>query len=498
MQAESSRSMRRLFQPTLLLAVSIALLLSPAFAVPALAQSTEEKTLTTDYFTIIYPTGEEASAQWYAGFADEVNASVCEMLGNDPLTGLTLHIYATEADYIAANPIAADHAGIMAHAIPGKLEIGVAVERLRQVEPEIARESFRHEMTHIIAGDLSGQNLPIGFQEGFAQYDELSISRAQGSAQVLRNARDTGLPFLSWYDLNDRYSFSQNPDLAYPQAYSAMAFIAERYGMGEFAMFLGQLKDGNDWTDALQSVYGLSVRRIDREWRNWLPAFLEEGWKTNLLSYYDLSPGVALYEAGHFDDAAAHFTRSEELYTQLGRANRAAAALEYLEKAQRAAVAALASSGARRSLESFDYRSAYENAQEAKVTFTELGLATHIESSDQTLQLAAKGMTAVEQLDSARKKAGSLDFMGGRSDARAAGQAFAELGDTTRANQATQLVSELSRYSSYVGYGVLAAGLAVLLTGAGIGLRRRIRNSASPGSAALQKGTIGKESVDWL
>ena len=73
---------------------------------------------------------KEASAQWYAGFADDVNASVCEMLGNDPITGLTLHIYATEADYIAANPVAADHAGIMAHAIPGKLEIGVAVERL--------------------------------------------------------------------------------------------------------------------------------------------------------------------------------------------------------------------------------------------------------------------------------------------------------------------------------------------------------------------------------
>ena len=117
-----------------------------------------------------------------------------------------------------------------------------------------------------------------------------------------------------------------------------------------FAMFLGQLKEGNEWTDALQSVYGLSIRRLDREWRSWMPTFLEEGWKTNLLSYYDLGPGIALYEAGQFNEAAAHFTRSQELYTQLGRMNRAATAEEYLEKAERAGAAELSASGARQSL----------------------------------------------------------------------------------------------------------------------------------------------------
>lgn len=498
MQAEPSRSKWRLFQSISALIVAFASLLSPALALRSFAQSTDEKTLTTDYFTIIYPAGEEESAKWYADFADDVNASVCEMLGNDPITGLTLHIYATEADYIAANPIAADHAGIMAHAIPGKLEIGVAVERLRQVEPEIARESFRHEMTHIVAGELSAQNLPIGFQEGLAQYNELSVSRAQGSAQALQNAQDSGVRFLSWIELNDRYAFSGNPELAYPEAYSAMAFLVDRYGMGEFAMFLGQLKEGNDWVSAMQSIYGLSARRVDREWRSWLPTFLDEGWKTNLLSFYDLGPGIALYEAGQFNDAAAHFTRSEQLYTQLGRANRAATAQEYLDKAQRAGAAELSATGARQSLEAYDYSTAYNNAQKAKTTFTDLGLTTHIAASDQTLQLARKGMAALEQLSSARKRAGSFDFVGARSDARSAGETFGELGDTARATQATQLVSELSRYSTFIGFGVLAAGLGVLLIGAFVGLRR-LRGGNAPGRVPVQAGSIiGKESTDWL
>lgn len=498
MNAEPSRSKWRLFQPFLILAMAIASLVSPALAVRASAQSTGESTLATRYFTIIYPAGEEESAKWYAGFVDEMNASVCEMFGHDPLTGLTLHIYATEADYIAANPIAADHAGIMAHAIPGQLEVGVAVERLRQVEPEIARESFRHEMTHVIAGELSGQNLPIGFQEGLAQYNELSVSRAQGSAQLLQNTQDAGRPFLSWYDINDRFIFSQTPELAYPESYSMMAFLIETYGMGDFADFFSKLNAGVDWTTAMQDSFGLSMRRAERAWRSWLPSFLEEGWKTNLLSYYDLTPGIVLYEAGKFNDAVDHFTHSEALYTQLGRDSRAAAARDYLEKAQRAGEAEVDATGARQSLEAYDYSTAFSGAEKAKSTFTDLGLATHIEASDQTLQLARKGMAAVEQLDSARKRAASFDFVGARTDARSAGQTFGELGDSSRATQATQLVSDLARYSTYLGFGVLAAGAAALLVGAILGVRR-IRKVTAPAPTTLQKaGVLGKESADWL
>src|SRR5260370_15649317 len=110
------------------------------------------------------------------------------MLGQDPVTGLTLDIYDTEADYIAANPVAGSEPGIMAHSVPSKKEVGVAVERLRQVDTDVARQSFRHEMTHIVAGALSNQNLPIGFQEALAQYNELSTSRAQESAEALKSA----------------------------------------------------------------------------------------------------------------------------------------------------------------------------------------------------------------------------------------------------------------------------------------------------------------------
>ncbi|MGA7730602.1 MAG: hypothetical protein WCD37_04955 [Chloroflexia bacterium] len=505
MQAEPRRSMWRLFQPLLLLTVAVSTLLLPALASSAHAQSTLEKTLETRYFTIIYPEGEEASAEWYASFADDVNEAVAEMLGSDPLTGLTLHIYATEADYIAANPMAGDHAGIMAHAIPGQLEIGVAVERLRQVQPEIARESFRHEITHVIAGELSGQNLPIGFQEALAQYNELSTRRAQESAQMLRNAQDQGLPFLSWYDLNDRWSFSQSADLAYPQAYSVMAFLVDSYGMDDFSRFLAALKGSYDWIGSLRDVYGTGPRQLQRDWYAWLPGFLEGGWKTNLLTYYDLSPGVALFEAGHFDEAAEHFSHSYELYYQLSRTSRAAQAGEYLQKARRAGQAEIDATGARTALEAYEYRAARDNAQEAKATFTELGLTTHAQAVDQTFQLAQKGVGAVASMDSARKKASRFDLTGAREDARAASAVFGELGDTARTAQAMSLVAEMSKYSIYIGVGVLAAGLLAVAVGTVVGLRRQ-RRASRHARRAWEQGAgqanvnviLGKESAEWL
>src|SRR5438876_10294174 len=110
---------------------ALALLLiaiSAALEIPrqALAGDADEKTLTTTYFTITYPAGEEKTAAWYASFADQVNATVSEMLGAEPLQNLSLHIYATEAEYTQANPMAEFHPGIMAHAIPQDKAIGVA------------------------------------------------------------------------------------------------------------------------------------------------------------------------------------------------------------------------------------------------------------------------------------------------------------------------------------------------------------------------------------
>ena len=492
----------RLFPRLLLLLAAIlpAAIVLPSSALAQTTPATGEKTLTTKYFTIIYPDGEAASAQWYAGFIDDVDDGVSEMLGSTPLIGLTLHIYATEADYIAANPAAADHAGIMAHATPDKLEVGVAVERLRQVAPEIATQSFRHEMTHVVAGALSGQNLPVGFQEGLAQYNELSPQRAQASMQALKNALDTHTSLLSWEDLNNPSIFGQNSALAYPEAYSIMAFLADKYGMRDFADFLLALQRGQPWADALSISYAQSWRPLQAAWRSYLPGFLSTGWQKNLFTYYDLSPGIALYDAGQFKQAVAHFTQSKALYEQLGRPARAQTASDYLDKARAASNAEDQATRARTALERYDYETAYTLAQRAVQDFGTLELKAQSDAAGETAALSQKGLGGMASLDNAKANIGGLNIFAARSDALAAAQVFAALGDKSHAAEATSLLSQLSGTTTFIGFGVLGAGFLALVLGLIVGIRRWYddlgRTRARTASARLLN--VGEENPEWM
>jgi hypothetical protein len=459
-------------------------------------QEEEEQSLTTRYFTIYYPRGEEKAAQWYAGFVDEVNVAVSELLGGPAIEGMTLRIYANEPDYMRANPMAELHPGIMAHAIPEQKEIGVAVERLRQQPAHLARESFRHEITHIVAGDLSDQNLPIGFHEGLAQYNELSESRGREVYDLLTQVRNAGLPFLSLEDLNDVRVFRRNIQVAYPQSYAVMAFIADRYGMEPFVNYLNTLREGRRTGYAFFTAFGKRMDDMDREWREWMPSFLADGWKENLFMANDLSYGLALYQAGRFAEAETHFSNSERLYTGLGRNERAQEAVRYLSRASQARLAEESTGQARKLLEEHHYAAAHKRASEAAGKFSTLDLPDHQKRASDISQLAQRGIDGLAHLEKARAGMGSFNLPAAQQEARAAGEAFASLGDGGRVAEVNTILQELHGWQSLAGYAVLGAGALVVLGGGVAILRgpgRRARRREAARVAALRE-----ESPSWL
>lgn len=461
---------------------------------PAAAAADGQGRLTTRYFTILYPQGEEKTAQWYAGFADEVSSSVSELLGADPVSGLTLQIYNTEAEYTAANPQAELHPGIMAHAIPQRKEIGVAVERLRDAPPEIARESFRHEMTHIVAGVLSAYNLPIGFDEGLAQYNESSTTRAQATAEVLRAAQASGQPLLSWTALNTRRLFSRRMDLAYPQAYTVVAFLAERYGMGAFGRFVGDLRQGDDYAVALQAAFGQPIDVLEGQWREYLPGFLKDGWQVNVLSDYNLTPALDLYQAGHYAEARDRFARAEALYKDLGRTARQDDAAAYRGKAEQALAATTQADAARAALEAHDYAAAWQAANAARQAFALLALDDARQRAAATADLAGRGQDALADLDQARAAVDQFDLPQAEQAARQAGEIFAALGDADRVAAAAQVLADSGQRRQGLGLLALGGGLLTVVGGllAASGLVRRRRQGQPP---ALP---LAEENASWL
>ncbi len=472
---------------------ALATLLALAPALPTWAADPADQQISTRYFTIIYPPGEDETATWYAGFVDDVDTAVSELLGAEPVSGLTLHIYATEDEYQAANPLAEVHPDILAHAIPDRKEVGVAVERLREQAPELARVSFRHEMTHVVAGALSNQNLPVDFQEGLAQYNELSRDRAEGVARIIEQAQTNGLPLLSWNDLSNSGIFRRRLDLAYPQSYTVMAFLAERYGMGAFARFLAALRDTSDYRAALHTAYDKAPETLEEEWRAYLPDFLKDGWERNVLTDYDMQPGLALYQAGRFAEAQDYLARSQRLYEDLGRTGRAQQAATALHQAKQAEQADGLLTQARQALETHDYAGAQQSAAVAGQTFAALDLPSYRDQADSLSGQSRQGLEAQTQLAEARAALARFDWRGAEQDARAAGEAFATLGDAARVAEVNTLLGDLWQWERAAGLGAAGAGSVVLVFGLLVALRTR--RHAPLARAAV---SLAEEEKSWL
>jgi len=453
-------------------------------------QSGQEK-IATKYFTIYYPQGEEKSAQWYAAFADDVDVSVSDLLGAPPVQGIVMRIYATEAEYMQANPMAELHPGILAHAIPELKEIGVAVERLRLQPPDLARQSFRHEMTHIVAGYLSGQKLPVAFQEGLAQYDELSDQRALDVVKALQSAQGRRRLLLSWTEENDRQTFANRLDISYPESYTIMAFLADRYGMGVYSRFLASLHGGKEWPEAIQEAYGKSVQDLESEWQDWLPSFFDTGYITNYFTYYDLQPGIALYNAAQFSHAQDYFSKAEKLYTDLGKKDRAAQAADYNFKAGKAQNAQDLADRAADALASHNYSTAQQYATEASIALSDLKLDSQKRYVDSILSLSSRGVAAHEVLYRADSGIHITDFLQTEADARQAGATLAELGDQSGVDDANKVLSDLWALERVAGVLALVMGAFVVVAVVMISLLGRAKKAAP---ALL----IGEEKPSWL
>jgi hypothetical protein len=465
------------------------LVLSPA---RVLAQRSNVNVLSTKYFSIYYPPAEEKSAAWYAGFADEVNESVADLLGSRPVQSMKLLIFDTEAEYGRANPMAELHPGIMAHAIPERREIGVAVERLRQVPPELARESFRHEVTHIIAGHLTNQRLPVGFQEGLAQYNELSTTRGQEVASLMRQIKASGETWLTWDELNDGETFRRVVEIGYPQSYSIMHFLADKYGMSTFARMMANLRDGASLGDSIAWAYSKTSQQLEQEWLAWLPSFLDTGWRTNLLMAYDLAPAQALYDAGRFKEAEEQFALSERLYRDLGKGIQADDIAAMRERSKQAYTAGDLVGQANESLKSHDYAQAYNYATRAGSTYDNLSLDSNESRATETAQLAQRGVDALAQLEKAHKDLAGWNLPGAELSARQAAEAFVTLGDEARVAEVNDILATTWQYRRLAGFGALGLGVLALAVGAMAVVRTQKR------SKQARQRPYMEENRSWL
>jgi Arc/MetJ-type ribon-helix-helix transcriptional regulator len=437
------------------------LLLVLVLVEPVAAQpDTRWRERATDYFSILYVPGSEVEAERYALWVDEIYEDLATLFGHRTATPLALRLFPTSDSYYEANPAARNVPGVVAHADFRRRELVVIIERTAQQSEEEVRNNVRHELTHIIASDLSDNRLNTGFHEGIAQYLELPTGALERNVAALRRARDQGL-LLPWSAFDDRDRIYGQPEVSYPQSLAVVAFLADRGGFAKLREFLAVSALSSGYRSALERTYEVAPATLEAEWLDWLPGYLDGGYRLSAIAAYDLSFVRELVGRGNYAAAAEELRGALAWIERQADAQPAAVAEEaraLLERSERGMRAEQIAESARQAIEQADYVRAEQLVADAQSLYGGLGDERQASVLAIYAERAARGQQATARLAEADALARALRYPQARAAADSAAAEFAALGDSVRRDNALSLRAGLDQRQRLAGLRLLVAG----------------------------------------
>jgi hypothetical protein len=450
----------------LLVVLMLVLLIVPGIAA---AQESDWRERPTEHFAILYIDGDQATSERYAGFVDAIYDEVAAIFGHRTATPITLRLYPSLARYQESNPLARGLTGVVAHADFRRHELVVILPQTESQTPEEVKNNIRHELTHLVAAELSDDRLNVGFQEGLAQYVERPAPELETRIKLLQRAFDQDR-LLPWSDMDDRDTVYQNPDVSYPESLSIAAFLVDRYTFAKMREFLTITAHSSGYRSALERTYAATPDELERQWRAWLPSYLAGGYTRNALTAYDLTSAQALLRQGRYAEAKTEIQTAIEWLRTTEQSDVLQQAEELLTHSEAGLRADALAGDAHAALEVGDYDRAAGLVLQAQRAYADL------EDTRQSAVLAAyaqrveRGRKAAASLEQALALARSLRYPQARAVADQAAAAYLALGDRTRADQALALRAFLDQRQTLLGAVLLLLGLA----GAGASAVRRL------------------------
>ena len=413
-------------------------------------------------FSLLYPPGSEAVVEQYAQFVDAVYEEASLWWGYRATTPIVLRIYPTLEAYAASNPLAATVPGVIAHAHTGRREISIALPQTAEQTPEEVMNNVRHELTHIIAADVSGGKLTTMWQEGIAQNAEKPSPELERKMEAMRQiiANDRILP---WASLNDRQVAYSQPQISYPESYTIAAFLLRRNGMATFRTFVEAMRQASSYRGALQTAYQTSAEKLEAEWRAQLADFVAEGYKTLPKPSFDFTPAEQEIARG---DYGAAMLRLNDLFPQVQAASDAAAldtTTGLMTTARNGERATMLAEDAHTALSNGNYADAYTAATAAAPLFDALAQPAQARVARQYAALAQRGTVAAEQLVAAQRMLQRLQITSARTQLAAAYTTFTELGDANRARQAQATLISVQHAERVLALALVVAALLIAL-----------------------------------
>lgn len=130
-------------------------------------------------------------------------------------------------------------------------------------------EVVPHELAHLVIGQYGrscvGGSRPTWLNEGLAVYAEGPPSE-DTLTDIERGLDDNA--FEPIRSLNGSFASDHSQaGLSYSQSYSVVNYMLETYGQEKMQELLLVLADGQDYDEALETVYGFNIDGLEAEWR---------------------------------------------------------------------------------------------------------------------------------------------------------------------------------------------------------------------------------------
>jgi len=222
--------------------------------------------------------------------------AMAQAVGRDSLVWAPMPGIASPADLLDGTPVtvwfvedltsldslglAAAEQWVAGTANPSQRSIALRVDGPQRNLP-VLRAIYRHEAAHVLLHAATGGNVPRWFHEGYAQAVSGTWNWNEGwrlHFVLLRH----GQSILG--DLDRELRGDLDPRAAYLLSYTAVAALQEMAGDQGLAALFAELRGGKPFEAALRSVYGITGRDFERQWRGqvldrygWLYLFSRTG-----------------------------------------------------------------------------------------------------------------------------------------------------------------------------------------------------------------------------
>lgn len=415
------------------------------------SRSTESATLT--FAPDLPELPDLAPDLFLANFGEEIDAAIRELR----------LVLAYEPERVDIRIVARSETGAAAAFDPATGTIVVDGPVLTGRTIVDAVNQLRGAIATQFAFGVSNGNLAPLFVAGIAAYAQRPLTPViSRHAANLQNANSQGA-LMSWADLN-RSAANQTitSDVADASFYAVTAWLIDHYQLAGYQQFLREMGKTADWRVAIERAYGAPAAEVERRWREDVPRWTTNGWKTNIIAGFDLDPARTLLERGNYAAAKASLERSQRLFTELGDDEQLQVVTALLAQTELGLQAEALMAQTEAALKQHNYERAADLIGQAEAQYARMPPDQRPEAVLIDYRTRADaGLEAIRRLENANRLANSwTEFPQARNDALAAGRAFAELGDSTRLAASEQTLAQIDERVRRLVY--LLGGLAFL------------------------------------